>query len=277
MPTQSLQQRSRPDLEGVEALAREVLGAPRLLTPQVLHYLLAQHEVRGDEVVSWLRDRLGGLESYEHDLLLSPLFTPDFEARLGFEDLLGEGALDAACVEGLIESLKGRGLLLTLLHEGERIESPLPPVLAARYVNLLHLDADLPMDLLEAFRPLEREVRCHLRDRAWRRPQARQLLPVLLAAARRAGEDFIAYVRFVTDFVRSHRPASREECVTFLKNMAQAYEDDLQSHQRGERPFFDEELKTSYSSRRKVAQETVREHLDMISRARAVLAALTGG
>ncbi|MBI4605021.1 MAG: hypothetical protein HY721_23920 [Planctomycetes bacterium] len=275
MLQQSLQ-RPRPDLAGLERRVGEALAAPRTLTPQVLQHLLAHHEVRGSDVVPWLKENLAGLESYEHDLLLSPLFTPSLEARRSLEDVLGEGWLDAADLEAMVQDLERRALRVTLLHESYRVEAPLPPVLIERYVRLLHLDSDLPLEVLEPFRPIAPEVRCQLRDRAWARPQARRLLPVLFDAARSAGPDFAGNVRFLTDFVRSHRPASREECVRFLKNLAQAYEDDLESHRSGTRPFFDQELRGAYSGKWKVAAETVAEHERAIATARALLAALGG-
>lgn len=274
MPPQSLQPKSSLDLAPLEELAARALSSSRILTPQVLQYLLAQHEVKGSDVAAWLRERLEGLESYEQDLLLSPLFTPGFEDRIRFEDVLGERSIDGSEVEKLLERLAQRCLRLTLLHEGESVESPLPLVLLERYVRLLHIDSELPGDAIAPFRPLSAEVRCQLRDRAWQRSGTRDLLPTLLRAARSLGEDFSGYVRYLTDFVRTHRPLSREQCVAFLQNMARAYEEDLQSHQRGVRPFFDEELKGSYAGRRKVPEEVVAEHLDMISRARALLAAL---
>lgn len=273
---EKLQQRSSPDLLQAIELASEALGSPRALTPQVLQYLLAHHEVKGNEVLAWLKEKLSGLESYEHDLLLSPLFTPDFPARLKFEGMLGESWFSTAEVDRLIENLNERGLRLTLHDEGDRVETSLSPVLVARFVHLLHLDTELPLDLLEPFRPLEAEVRCHLRDRAWQRLQTRKLLPLLFEAAQSAGEDFSGYVSFLTDFVRSHRPASREECISFLQNTAKAYEDDLKSHRSGVRPFFDQELKNSYSGKWKVADEVVAEHQRMISMARTLLAALVG-
>jgi hypothetical protein len=274
MPPPALQRRTRPDLARVEEVARAVLTAPRALTPQVLQYLLAHYEVRGEGVVAWLRSEFPGLESYEHDLLLSPLFTPDAPARLAFEEALGEGWLEGAELDGLIASLAGRGLELTLVHENESVVGPLPAVLVERYLRLLHLDAALPLDEVEPFRPLAAEVRAYLRDRAWSLPGTRRLLPLLLRAARGTGEDFPRQVSFLTDFVRTHRPATREECVSFLTNMARAYEDDLRNHQSGARPFFNEELKGSYSGKWRVAEDVVAEHKAAITRAHALLAAL---
>jgi len=137
-------------------------------------------------------------------------------------------------------------------------------------VRLLHLDAPLPEEAVSDFGPLAPEVRVHLRDRAWRRPQSRSLLPVLLYAAQNACGDFSDYVHFLTDFLRSYRPASRQDCLTFLDNLAQAYQDDLESHQSGSRSFFDPELKAAYAGKWSVDEDIVASHRRMIAMARAL-------
>jgi len=244
------------------------------LSPQVLSYLLTHHDVEGLDVLPWLRDRLPGLEGYEHDLLLSPLFTPDMDARLRCEETLGEFALEKEDVEEVLHRLAAREARFELLHDGESLDVELHPVLIARYVRLLHLDAGLPLEEAAAFRPLSPLVRLHLRDRAWHRPQSRALIPSLLGAALTTGLDFTEQVVFLTDFVRSHRPSSLADCVVFLANTAKAYEDDLEKHRSGARPFFDPELKGSHAGKWKVADETVARHERAIAMARGLLKAI---
>jgi hypothetical protein len=274
----------RPDLERVEDLAARALSAPRAITQQVLQYLLAQHEVEGALVLSWLRERLGSLESYEQDLLLSPLFTPDSQTRLEFEAVLGKGWLDGPEVETLERHLVGRGLRLTLLHEKECLEAPLPEVVIDRYLRLLHLDSELPLEALGALGEPAAEIRACLRDAAWHRPASRALLPGLIRAALSASSprgrpgapvcEFGTAVRFLTDFIRTYRPASHQECREFLGNLAEAYEIDLQHHQSGLRSFFDEELKGSYGGKWKVPEEIVADHRSKIALALALREAL---
>jgi hypothetical protein len=253
------------------------------MTPQILGFLLAHHEVTGDNVAGWLRDHLEDLESYEFDLLLSPLFTPDFAMRVRFEDALGDGCFDKTSVDALIEELASEELPMVLLHDEECIEATLPEVMIERFVRMLHLDAPVPEAALApqaAFAPLAPEVRCCLRDRAWKRPQSCALLPDLLAAARSIGEQspgehFPDYVYFLTDFVRSHRPAALEDCLRFLDNVAAAYEKDLRKHESGSRSFFNDELKASYAGKWKVGDDVVAMHKRMISMARSLKSALS--
>jgi hypothetical protein len=96
------------------------------------------------------------------------------------------------------------------------------------------------------------------------------LLPTLIDAARRAGSDFSACLGFLTDFMRTHRPASRDECVRSLVDLAEAYEEDLRRHESGSRSFFNDELKASYGGQRAVSDETIRLHKGNIAMARAL-------
>ncbi len=266
--------RSLPDIVRVEETAAQALSTPRVLTQQVTQYLLAEHAVQSGGVAAWLRENLPGLESYEQDLLLSPLFTPDFETRLKFEPALGESWLEGDEALDLQKRLVGRGLRLALLHEADRIEFPLPEVLTERFLRLLHLTAEVPLEELSAIGPQDAEARCHLRDDAWRRPQSRKLLGWLLPAALRVRGEFPGVLGFLTDFLRSHRPNSAEECIEFMKNLEEALETDLRNHKSGQRSFFDPELKRSYAGKWKVADEIVAEHESMLATARALRAAL---
>ncbi len=276
-PRAPSRRRSPPDLPRVEETAAQALSAPRVLTQQVTQYLLAEHAVPSGEVAAWLREKLPGLESYEHDLLLSPLFTPDFETRLRFEPALGESWLEEDEALDLQRRLASRGLRLALLHEADRLEFALPEVLAERFLRLLHLTAEMPLDELASVGSPDAEARCHLRDDAWRRPQSRKLLGWLFPVALRVRSDFPGVLGFLTDFLRSHRPNSAEECIEFMKNLEEALETDLRNHKSGQRSFFDPELKRSYAGKWKVADEIVAEHESMLSTARALRAALANG
>ena len=264
-----------PNLNALTELAAGELTRCRSLTPQVVDALLSQHEVVAEQVVEWLREELERLESYEQDVLFSPLFTPDLALRVRFEEALKEGCLSAEDVEQLIADLISDDLRLTLEYEDETVESAMPPVAIERLVRMLHLDLPLPNEEIAPFRPLSPEVRCLLRERTWQRRQHRELLPVLLSAARSSDVDFTQTVHFLTDFVRSHRPASKEECVTFLANVAEAYEEDLKKHTSGDRSFFNPELKASYAGKWKVEEDVVDRHNRAITIARALGAALS--
>ncbi len=270
MSTAKPRKSKKPDFGAVQHLTREKLAEPRPLTPQVLGHLLSQHEVASDQVTSWLRENLPQLEPYELDLLLSPLFTPGLEQRLCFEEVLGDSSLSEAEVDELLETTQQSDVKITLLHESEQIESPLPEVVLERFVRMLHLESEVPRPALDRFGTMTAEARCHLRDEVWKKRRNTELLPSLLTAVERIGSDFPGYVHFLTDFVRTHRPSRLEECVTFLDNLAEAYEDDLRKHNSGTRSFFSEELQASHAGRWRVDETVVDTHKRMITMARTV-------
>jgi hypothetical protein len=254
---------------------RRDLERPRPLSPQVLESLLSRYEVTQADAVRWLEGHVGELESFEHDLLFSPLFTPDFACRLEYEEVLGEGHLEAGDVDQAIGDLQSSNLRMTLLFEEDRVEAELPAVCVERFVRLLHLDSPLPLDALAQYRPLPAEIRCHLRDRTWSRERHRELLPVLFTAASRAGGELGGYVRFLTEFVRAHRPTSREECARYLGNLAEACEADLEKHRSGSRSFFNPELKAAYAGKWSLGEDVVDTHERMIAMARSIQAMLS--
>ncbi len=268
-----------PDTAAIHALAVEALTAPRVATAQVLDHILAQHEITSEKVNSWLAEDLAQLEPYELDLLLSPLFTPDFATRLLFEPCLGAGRLTPGEVDDLVERLDSDGLKFTLLHEGASVPTVVPRVAIDRFIRLLHLDAPLPdearAEIAELPAELPAEVHCFFRDRAWQRSSSRKLIPDLLDAALRAGPDVTDYMRFITDFIRTHRPTTREECVVFLGNLAEAYEADLKKYETGVRSFFNVELQTAHAGKWKPREEVLDEHHEMIEKARALSSLLS--
>jgi hypothetical protein len=139
-----------------------------------------------------------------------------------------------------------------------------------RFVRLIHLEVPVPEEAALTLDPLLAEVRCYLRDRVWQRDPSRKLLPTLLEAARRAGGNLPDYVHFLTDFMRSHRPSSREECLSFLENLEHAYEDDLAKHQSGSRSFFSEQLSATYAGKWATNEDVIAAHGRMIAMAQAL-------
>ena len=248
----------------------ETLTQPRPLTPQVSQYLLAHHEVLAGEIAEWMRKSIGSLESYELELLLSPLFTPDLDAHVQLEEALGKGVLAASEVEDIVGELAAKDLQVALLLDDDTVSASVPEEIIERYVRLLHLAAPLPVDSFPRAAQLRPEVRWYLRDPTWQRRQSRELLPTLLGAAERVGSDFEDYIRFLTEFVRSHRPSNQQDCAQYLASLAQAHEDDLRKHETGARSFFNDELKATYAGTRQVSEDVVLSHRRAISMARAL-------
>jgi hypothetical protein len=262
------------DIQLVAREACDALTAPRPVTPHVMAHLLAQYEVPAGEVAAWLRSDLAKLESYELDLVLSPLFTPDLPARLRFEHILGTDHLDDLEVGALLGTLEGLGLRMTLSIDSSRVEADLPAVMIERFVRLLHLDAPLPEVVLDDLEGLDPEARLCLRDRTWRLERNRAMLPSLLRAAKRTGEDLTGTIHFVTDFLRTYRPASRNECLAGLEHLAQAYRDELDRYQSGSRSFFNPELQAAYRGKWPTNEAAVADHKRLLATAESLRRAM---
>jgi hypothetical protein len=280
MPTESKplpnpRQGRSPDVQRIVAAARDALTAPRVVSPQVLAHLLAQYEVPAGEVSAWLRSDLGKLESYELDLVLSPLFTPDLSTRLRFERILGAGHLEELEVGALLGTLEGLALRMTLVIDADRVEAELPTVVLERFVRLMHLDSPLPEAVLADLDRLDLEARLCLRDKIWHLERNRSMLPNLLAAAKRTGEDFTETIHFVTDFLRTYRPATCGECVTGLEHLAQAYRDELDRYQSGSRSFFNPELQAAYRGKWPTDEAAVAGHKRLLATAEALRRAMS--
>ena len=63
--------------------------------------------------------------------------------------------------------------------------------------------------------------------------------------------------------------------MTFLTNVADAYEEDLKKHTSGDRSFFNPELKASYAGKWKVEDNVVERHKRAIAIARELRSALS--
>ena len=73
----------------IETLAEE-LERPRELTTKLSDYIWGTYEIDRDAVGDFLVGKLTDLEDYEHDLILSPLFTPKLTDQALFAELLGK-------------------------------------------------------------------------------------------------------------------------------------------------------------------------------------------
>src|SRR6266853_6666628 len=76
----------------IEALAAE-LERPRELSPRVLNYIEGNYGIEHDAIGVFLVKELPGLEDYEIDLILSPVFTPKLADQAVFADLLGRNSI----------------------------------------------------------------------------------------------------------------------------------------------------------------------------------------
>jgi hypothetical protein len=133
----------------VETLVAQ-LERPRDVTPQVANYLNGNYDVERDAIGAFLTDKLQHLEDYEHDLILSPLFTPKLPDQAIFAEVLGRESVPREQWPTLIQQLLGRPTHGRLVTSDAQVHTiPLREVTLERYLHRLRLDGAIPEALFD--------------------------------------------------------------------------------------------------------------------------------
>jgi hypothetical protein len=202
--------------EILSSLAAE-LERPRPLTRQVIHHLAGTYGLERDQLGAFLERELAGLEDYEVDLILSPLFTPGLQDQAVFAGLLGAESVPAAEWPALIQQLAARPTQARLVTEDDRTHAvPLREVTIERYVRRLRLDATVPPPLLNLLahlapagdRPLLTAV---ARRAVWDPEPRRQLLVRYLTTALSAERYQIDDVLALLKLAETYEPADLDD------------------------------------------------------------------
>jgi hypothetical protein len=123
----------------VETLIAQ-LERPRDITPQVANYLNGNFDVERDAIGIFLTEKLQHLEDYEHDLILSPLFTPKLGDQAIFAEVLGRESVPREQWPILIQDLFRRPTYGRLVTSDKQVHPiPLREVTLERYVHRLRL------------------------------------------------------------------------------------------------------------------------------------------
>ncbi|HEY9745674.1 MAG TPA: hypothetical protein V6C99_05605 [Oculatellaceae cyanobacterium] len=238
-----------PQLEPIYERLKADLEAPRILTGQVTHAITSQYSLTTAELASFLVDKLPTLEEYEVDLLFSPQYTPTSDNRLVYIPLLGAEALCAEDVQTLKRRLVDAGLRTTITTLDGQCEATIPvhEVFIERYVNLLKLDQPLPEALHEALQQYvpeasQSEVNLLARGDMWRSEKRQDILIGFLKAFHAGARFSVVKVAFLTDFIRTYRPASLLDMERQLDTLIQSCKTDME--QVSGRGFQDEYLRS---------------------------------
>jgi hypothetical protein len=226
----------------LEVLATQ-LERPRDITTQVATYLNGNYDVERDAIGAFLAEKLPALEDYEHDLILSPLFTPKLADQAIFADLLGKESVPREQWPQLIEQLAARptvGHLVTIDRQEHRIQ--LREVTLERYVHRLRLDggiSDTLYDLVARVQPdADRAVLKAIARRAiWESGSRRGILQRYLASAQAKGNYQPGDAIYLLDLAESYKPTD----VAALLAMIPPWQKSLQSEVEtaaNPRPFF---------------------------------------
>jgi len=142
-----------PDTDPVRSLIESIaaeLERPREVSNQVTKHLDGAHGIDRDSIGPFLENRLPQLEDYEHDLILSPLFTPKLADQAVFAQLLGSNSMPRKEWPALIQELATRSTNADLITSDKHTHLvTLREVSIERFVHRLRLDGTISKPLLK--------------------------------------------------------------------------------------------------------------------------------
>lgn len=245
----------------VELLISE-LERPRAVTRQVIDHIAGTYDIEREAIGEFLGERLPKLEDYEHDLILSPLFTPKLADQALFAELLGEETIPRDRWPDLITQLASRPTLGSLVTDDNQTHSvTLREVTLERYVHRLRLDGTVPKQVLRlvegsafsAERPLLKAIG---RRAVWENDDRRDILVHFLSAAERGGYepgDAVDLLRLVEDY----KPANIARLIERIPPWQEGLRQEIRAA-GGPKPFFTGATQAAHGGDRDKRQQDTR-------------------
>jgi hypothetical protein len=226
----------------VDILAAQ-LERPREITVQVADYLNGNYDVDRDAIGAFLTERLAELEDYEHDLILSPLFTPKLSDQAVFAEFLGSKSVPPDEWPRLIRDLAARPTLASFVTSDKKVHRiPLREVSIERYVHRLRLDGTVPETLLGLIERVEPAVdrpslKAVARRAIWESGARREILERYLSSAGRREGYRLSDAIHLLALVESYKPADTAGLLVMIPAWQQGLRHDIETA-GGSRPFF---------------------------------------
>jgi hypothetical protein len=236
----------------VEILTAE-LERPRELSFQVVNHLCGMYGIDREAAGSFLVQELPGLEDYEIDLILSPLFTPKLTDQAVFAEALGKDAISRAQWPALIQQLVDRptrAQLVTIDHQVHPV--PLRAVTIERYVHRLRLDGNIPestLELIDRTPAADRAMLKAVARRAVFEDEARRgiLVRYLTQAESRGGYRLSDAVDLL-NLVESYRPKDVGDVLARIPPWQQGLRSEINAS--GSKPFFNQRIEEEHGGGR---------------------------
>ncbi|WP_303674550.1 hypothetical protein [Vampirovibrio chlorellavorus] len=234
--------------ELVFELLKQDLSAPRVLLEQVVNYINDRYGFPPSELKSFFAEKFPTLEEYEVDLAFSPQYTPAEHHRLAYIPALGANALTVSELGQLKARLLECGLqtAFTTADCDEPVSVQVHEVFIERFVNLLKLDQPVAegiyTEILKTVpQASHNEVNLQARDSVWQNGQKAFILKAFLRTFHANNNFSTLKVSFLTNFVRTYRPASLLEMEALLSSLIKSCQVDMENV--AGRGFHDEYLK----------------------------------
>jgi hypothetical protein len=258
----------------IETIARE-LERPREITTQVVRHLDGTFGVERDDIGSFLKDKFPGLEDFEHDLILSPLFTPRLLDQAIFADALGSESIPRPEWPKLVAQLADRPTTAHLMTtDGKTHQVPLRGVVIERYVNRLRLDGAIAPSLLEIINRSPAQDRSMLKAIArraiWESGNREEILEKYLSTSLSKNTYSIADAVRLLGWIEDYQPADVNAVAARIPRWQKALEDDLATAQNP-KPFFNSSIQQMHGGddhrqRDEARIVTKREQLEFLQR-----------
>jgi len=238
----------------IEALAAE-LERPRELSARVLNYIGGNYDVEHEAIGVFLVKELPGLEDYEIDLILSPVFTPKLADQAVFADLLGGKSIPREDWPALIRQLVDRPIRAQLVTlDGKAHSVSLREVTVERYVHRLRLEATIPESLFRlvdqtlpaADRPLLKAV---ARRTVFDSAGTRDILERYLTAAAGRGGYTLADALELLNLMENRKPANLADLLAEIPRWQEALRQQIEVN-AGSKPFFSQEVERMHGGTR---------------------------
>ncbi len=232
------------------------LTAPRVLLDQVTTYITDHYGYPTTELPAFFQEKYPALEDYEVDLVFSPQYTPAEHNRLEYIPILGEKSLGKDELTEVKRQIYEENLYTTFKTADGHAEVVVPvhEVFVDRYLNLLHLDHPLPSEAV--YRAIQQEVPAAsrnevnllARDGVWRSDARQDFLLAFLRVFGQQHNFSVQKVQFLTNFVRTYRPATLGDLDRQLQSLIDSCEADMENV--AGRGFHDEYLKAMHAGGR---------------------------
>ena len=237
----------------------EELERPREVTRQVSDHIWGTYEIDRDAVGDFLDARLPELEDDEHDLILSPLFTPKLADQALFATALGTESVARAKWPALVEQLAARPTRTPLVTSDNKSHVvTLRPVIIERYVHRLRLEGMSPDSVFSLLNQqifaAERPTLLAIARRAiWENDGRRNILVSFLTAAERRNGyetgDGVQLLRLIEDY----KPADVAHLMERIPIWQEALRVEIETADNP-KPFFSNSVQADHGGERDTRQ-----------------------
>ncbi len=250
---------SRPVLDLLETLIAE-LERPRRLPAQTVDHICGTYDIERADVGSFLTEQLPGLEDYEIDLILSPVFTPTLKDQAVFAELLGRESIPSEHWPDLIQQLVARPTCANLTTEdGQSHVVPLRTVTLERFVHRLRLDGTMPEALFQmlahrAPRPDQPLLQAIARRAIWEQEGRGDILVHYLTSAMNAGTYSLGDAVELLKLAEIYEPMHVADLLVRIPHWQQVLEQEINAAGNA-KPFFNERVEEMHGGGRDQRQQ----------------------